>query len=153
MKKITLLFVGLMASGLASAVPFASTGTLQMDVCTNLNEDVNINLTTGVVAGVSCTANRVAIAACHTAGMLKSRTVGQKTIQVPDTSEGADPNATVEEVVSCTVGADPDCEATTTSGAAVASATTTRGTVNTVYPNSGACTSAAVPDEVAAGLN
>ncbi|MDM9653718.1 hypothetical protein QU755_20240 [Pseudomonas wenzhouensis] len=154
MKKITLLFVGLMASGLASAVPFASTGTLQVGVCTNLNEDVNINLTTGVVAGVSCTDNRVAIAACHTAGMLKSRNVGQKTIKVLDTSEGAAPGATVDEVVSCVVGtADPDCVGTPTSGAAVASATTTRGTVNTVYPNSGACKTAAVPDTVAAGLN
>ncbi|MNF92737.1 hypothetical protein D3C84_753890 [compost metagenome] len=154
MKKITLLFAGLMASGLASAVPFASTGQLQVGVCNNLNEDVSINLTTGVVAGVSCTANRVAIAACHTAGMVKSRSVGQKTIQVPDTSEGAAPDATVPQVVSCSIGtADPACTGTPVSGAAFATATTTRGTVNTIYPGGGACTSAARPDAVAATLN
>lgn len=154
MKKITLLFAGLLASGLASAVPFASTGQLQMGVCNNLNEDVSINLTTGVVAGVSCTANRVAIAACHTAGMVKSRSVGQKTIQVPDTSAGAAAGATVGQIVACSIGAaDPDCTGTPVSGAAFATATTTRGTVNTTYPGGGACTTAARPDAVAATLN
>lgn len=153
MKRITLLLVGVMASGLASAVQFSSTGTLPIGICNNLNEDVSITLTTGVVAGASCTDDRVAIAACHTAGMLKSRNVGLKTIQVPDTSAGAAVGATVPQVVNCAVGAaDPACVGTPTSGAAVASATTARGTVNTIYPNSGACAAASVPEGVANNL-
>lgn len=154
MKKTTILLAGLMMSGLASAVPFSSTGQLEMSVCDNLNENVTINLTSGVVAAVHCNASRVAIAACHTAGMVKSRTVGQKTIQVPDTSEDAEPGATVDQVVSCTVGqADQACANTQVNGAAFATATTTRGTVNTVYPGGGACTSADRPDAVAQTLN
>ena len=73
MKKITLLLAGLMASGMASAVPFSSTGLLTQTACPNLNENVTISLTTGVVAGVTCTTGRVAIAACATNGMVKSR--------------------------------------------------------------------------------
>lgn len=153
MKRITLLLVGMMASGLASAVQFPATGVLPIGQCNNLNEDVSITLTNGVVAGASCTAGRVAIAACHTAGMLKSRNVGQKTIQVPDTSAGAQPGATVPQVVSCAVGAaDPACVGTPTSGAAVATATSARGTVNISYPNTGACATAAVPEGVANSL-
>lgn len=154
MKKITLLLAGLMMSGLASAVPFPSTAQLEMNDCNNLNENVTINLTTGVVAAVHCNASRVAIAACHTAGMVKSRTVGQKTIHVPDTSENAAPGAEVDQVVSCSVGdADPECANTQVNGAAFATATTTRGTVNTVYPGGGACTGAERPDAVAQTLN
>ena len=105
MKKITLLLAGLMASGMASALPFAASGQLQVGVCNLLNEDVNLSLTTGVVAGVSCDATRVAIATCHTAGMVKSRNVGTKTIQVDDGQGGTTP-----QVVSCSIGAaDPDC--------------------------------------------
>lgn len=154
MKKITLLLVGLMASGLASAIEFNSTGQLQVGVCSNLNEDVNINLTTGVVAGVDCTANRVAFAACHTAGMVKSRNVGQKTIQVPDPDPNAAQGATVDQIVSCSIGAaDPDCAGTTVSGAGIANATTNQGTVTTGYPGLGACADASVPDGYAATLN
>ena len=154
MKKITLLLAGLMASGLASAVQFPTTGQLRIGDCTNLNEDVTINLTTGVVAGVSCTDARVAIAACHTSGMVKTRTPGRKTIQVPDTSDGAAAGATVDEEVDCKISAaDADCVATPVNGAAFATATTARGTVNTQYPGGGACTDAARADTVAGGLN
>lgn len=149
MKKITLLLAGLMASGMASAVEFGSSGLLTQTDCTNLNENVSINLTTGVVAGVSCTADRVAIAACHSAGMLKSRQAPRKDEVV---NAGTPQEATIK--VSCTIGpADPTCAPTPVSGAAVASATTTRGTVNTVFPNTGACEDAGVPDAVATGLN
>lgn len=143
MKKITLLLAGLMVSGMASAQQFTASGQLQQGVCDNLNEDVALNLTTGVVAGVSCTVNRVALATCHTSGMVKSRTVGTKTIQVPDTSVGAAAGATVPQVVSCSVGtADPACTGTPVVGAGIANATTNRGTVTTSYPGSGACTAA-----------
>lgn len=148
MKKITLLLAGLMASGMASALPFAASGQLQVGVCNLLNEDVNLNLTTGVVAGVNCSATRVAIATCHTAGMVKSRNVGTKTIQVDDGNGGTTPT-----VVSCSIGtADPACTGTTITGAGIANATTLRGTVTTSYPGTGACTAASVPDGFASGL-
>lgn len=154
MKKISLAVAvaGLLFSGLASAIQLPASGTVFQTVCSNLNEDVSINLTTGVVAGVSCTAARVALSACHTAGMLKSRSVGQKTVQVADTSEGAAPGATVPQTQSCTVGtADPDCATVAVSGAAVPSATTNAGTVINQYPGTGACV-VGVAETVANGL-
>lgn len=150
MKKITLLLAGLMASGMASAVPFGSTGQLTQTACNNLNENVTINLTTGVVAGVTCTGARVAIAACHSSGMLKSRQMPRKDVteDVTDSDTGAVTQVTTQ--VSCTISTtDPTCAATPVSGAAVASASTTRGTVNTIYPGTGACTAAKA--ETAAG--
>lgn len=148
MKKITLLLAGLMASGMASALPFSASGQLQVGVCNILNEDVNLNLTNGVVAGVDCSDTRVAIATCHTSGMVKSRNVGTKDVTTTD-ANGVETTATV----SCSIGtADPDCSGTTVEGAGVANATTDRGTVTTSYPGSGACTAASVPDGFAATL-
>ena len=153
MKKISVAIAGLLFSGLASAVPLSASGLLPVTVCANLNEDVNISLTTGVVAGFSCTSARVAIAACHTAGMLKSRSVGRKNVTIPDPSPTAAPGATITVVQSCTVGtADPACVSTPVTGAAVATATSARGTVNTQYPGTGACATAAVPDAFAATI-
>lgn len=147
MKKISLALAALTFSGLASAVPLSSSGTVTVLQCTNLNEDVKINLTAGVVAGVDCTATRVALAACHTAGMLKSRSVGQKTITEQD-ADGKD----VEKTISCTVGeADKDCKSVPVQGAAVPSSTTNYGTVNTQYPGTGAC-STTVAENVAKAL-
>jgi hypothetical protein len=149
MKKISLLVACLVASGMASAIEFPASGQLQVGVCNLLNEDVNLSLTTGVVAGVSCNANRVAIATCHTAGMVKSRNVGTKTIQVDDGNGNM-----VDQEVSCSIGAaDPACAGTTITGAGIANATTRRGTVTTSYPGTGACTSAAIPDAFATSLN
>lgn len=146
MKKISLAVAGLLFSGLASAVQLAASGSVTVLQCTNLNEDVSINLTTGVTAGVDCTSARVALAACHTAGMQKSRSVGQKT--VVDTSVTPNTSSTV----SCTVGdADKDCKSVAVTGAAVPSSTTIKGTVNNQYPGTGACT-ASVAENVAKGL-
>lgn len=148
MKKISLAVAGLLFSGLAGAVTLTSSSTVTMVQCENLNEDVKINLTTGVVGGVDCTPARVAIAACHTAGMLKARSKGQKEVQVDDGQGG-----TVTQKQDCTVGtADPDCASVTVQGAAVPSSTTTNGTVNTQYPGTGAC-AAGVAEDVAKGLN
>jgi hypothetical protein len=149
MKKITLLFAGLMISGMASAEPFAASGTLRMGNCNNLNEDVSINLTTGVVAGVHCSAQRVAIATCHTGGMVKSRTVGTKTIQVDDGAGNM-----VDQTVSCAIGAaDPACAGTPVTGPGIANATTLRGTVTTTYSTGGGtCNAASVPDAFAQTL-
>lgn len=147
MKKISLAVAGFLFSGMASAVQLPSTGTVVQTQCSNLNEDVRINLTTGVVAGVSCTNARVALAACHTGGMQKQRSVGQKTVAGTDAQ--GQPTSTV---VSCTVGtADPDCTTVSVTGAAVPSSTTNAGTVNNQYPGTGACT-AGVAETVANGL-
>lgn len=148
MKKFALIVAGVMFSGAASAaISLPASGTVPITTCTNLNEDVKINLTTGVVAGVSCTSARVALAACHTAGMLKSRSVGQKDV----TTQDADGNNVVTKTA-CTVGAaDPDCASVAVSGAAVPSSTTNQGTVNTQYPGTGACT-VGVAGTVADGL-
>lgn len=149
---ISILVAGVLFSGMASAIQLSTSGRVPITTCGNLREDVNINLTTGVVAGVSCTTARVAIAACHTAGMLKSRSVGRKTINV-DVDDGAGNITPTPTVVSCTVGtADPACTSTPVEGAAVASATSNRGTVNTEYPGTGACLNAGVPEAVANGL-
>ncbi|MBS7690668.1 hypothetical protein I0E98_10150 [Pseudomonas lalucatii] len=136
MKKITLLLAGLMASGMASAVELTGTGGVVQrigDCETLLNEDVRVNLTSGVEAGVNCSATRIAIATCHTAG----RQVGRS----------------AEVVTACDVEADPECEDTvevqTVTGPAMAYATTTRGTVISGYPG-GAC-SATTADIYATG--
>lgn len=148
MKKITLLFAGLMVSGMVSAEPFAASGPLRQGNCANLNEDVTINLTSGVVAGVSCTTARVAIATCHTSGMVKSRTVGTKVVVV-------DVNGTpTNQTVSCSIGAaDPTCAGTPVTGPAIANASTTRGTVTNSYSTAGGtCSAASVPDTFVAGV-
>lgn len=151
MKKITLLISGLMLSGVVFAEPFSASGPLRQGNCNNLNEDVTINLTSGVVAGVSCTAARVAIATCHTSGMVKSRTVGTKTIAGPDDEEGNPTTVTM----SCSIGtADPACAGTPVTGPAIANASTTRGTVTTSYSSAGGtCSGADVPDTFVSGVN
>lgn len=128
MKKITFLLAGLMVSGMASAVQLTGTGGVvqRIGACqTLLNEDVRINLTTGVEAGVNCSATRIAIATCHTAG----RQVGRS----------------VEVVTACDTTADPDCEDTvavqTVTGPAMAVANTNRGTVISGFPG-GVCNAA-----------
>lgn len=134
MKRITLLVAGLMVSGMASAVEFPSSGLLTQTQCTNLNENVSINLTTGVVAGVTCTAARVGIAACATNGMVKSRQALRRQ-QVDNT--GPQP---VTTEVACTTAGVGGCREIPVTGAALAGASTVRGTTNTVFPNAGACT-------------
>lgn len=133
MKKITLVLAGLMMSGMASAVEFGATGQLTQTQCANLNENVNINLTTGVVAGVTCATGRVAIAACATNGMVKSR----QALRVPVTDTSVTPNVTTEQP--CTAGS-TGCREIPVTGAAFAGASTVRGTTNTVFPNAGICT-------------
>lgn len=144
MKKITLLLAGLMASGMASAIEFANSGLLTQTQCTNLNENVSINLTAGVVAGVTCTDTTVTIAACHTNGMVKSRQALRVPVVTQDTT-GAD----VTTETPCTAGS-TGCREIPVTGAAVAGASTTRGTTNTVFPNAGVC-NVGLADSVSSG--
>ena len=130
MKKLSILLLALLTSGAASAVTLDGPGTLLMTDCDVglLNEDVRINLTTGVVAGISCTTNCIAIATCHEAGRKASRTANVRTCTTED-----DPDTPENEEAGCTE------VATTVQGPAMANATTTRGTVTTGYPE-GDCT-------------
>jgi len=150
MKKFSIVIASLMFSGAASAIQFPTSGLLIQQDCLNLNEDVRLNLTAGVVAGVNCRSNstnpllpnRVAIAACHTAGMLKSRSITQRT----DTT--VTPNVVV---TGCVVGTDAGCAVSTVSGASVPGATTLAGTVNIGFPGTGSCT-VGVADTAAGAL-
>lgn len=126
MKKITLLLAALMASGMASAAtvvitaPSTSVGNA---TCTLLNEDVKVNLSSNVSGAVSCDGLGIALAACHTGGRTTTRT---------------------QPVTTCTDAADPTTCTTanaSVSGAAVAYATTAKGTVTADYPG-GACDAA-----------
>jgi len=131
MKKITLLLVGLMASGAASAASVAMT-TASTSVgnatCTLLNENVAINLSSNVVGAVECLPTGISIAACHTAGRTASRTMDVTTCV---------PGATATDAEVCTTAL-----AQAVSGAAVAYATTAKGTVAPDYPGV-ACDAAA----------
>lgn len=79
MKKITLLLVGLMASGMASAsTTLSASGQLTLVDCPGtvnspLLEDVNITLSAGVEAGFGCDDSVVVMSACHTAGRTTAR--------------------------------------------------------------------------------
>lgn len=135
MKKIALALAGLMVSGVASAVQFTASGPVSMNNCAPLNEDVTINLSTGVFAGVTCNATAVALSACHSGGKVTTRSVPVKTIAAT-----AD---VPEHIVSCVVGAgDPDCALEEVRGPAMPAATTLLGTVNTQYPGGDSCTAA-----------
>lgn len=135
MKKIALFCFGLMASAGASAVEFEASGNLEMADCVLLKENVRLNLSTGVVAGVSCDAAGLALSACHTKGKVTSRTVN-----VRDVPESIDPPIPAH-IESCNIG-DAGCEERIVVGPAMPTATTALGTVNTQYPGGNECTSA-----------
>lgn len=141
MKKIALVFAGLAVSGMASAVTLNSSGEVTMVDCPLLNEDVTINLSTGVFAGVSCNGTAIALSACHSAGKQTSRTVPVRQVAaVPG------PPAIPAHLETCVIDpADPTCVMTQVQGPAMPSATTIQGTVNTQYPG-GDCTAADAED-------
>ncbi|WP_139375073.1 hypothetical protein [Stutzerimonas stutzeri] len=131
MKKLTLLLATFAVSGMASAVQLPSSGSVTTNDCALLNENVRINLTSGVQAGVSCNDRAIAIAACHTAGRTSSREVEKFNC----TTDQSDP-----PVKSC-VSFDPK-QYETKSGPAMATASTISGTVVPDYP-AGSCDAAA----------
>lgn len=130
MKKLTLVLAGLMFAGTASAVQLTASGPVTIADCSLLNEDVRINLSTGVVAGVSCTDDVIALSACHSAGKTTSRTVPIR--EVAATTVAPIIPAHIE---SCVLDeADATCVVTPVEGPAMPTATTALGTVNTQYP-------------------
>lgn len=80
MKKLSLVFAGLMFSGVASAaLTLPASGQLTLVDCPGtagvspLLEDVTISLTAGVSAGFACNNTQVVMAACHSAGRTTAR--------------------------------------------------------------------------------
>lgn len=141
MKKTALILAGLMVSSMASAVQLTQSGRVLMTQCAPLNEDVQLNLSANVQAGVFCnpTNNVVALSACHTGGKLSQRTV--PVVTVPENAATGVP----EHLESCNLNANPavpGCANTPVQGPAMATATTALGTATTQYPG-GACTAAA----------
>lgn len=134
MKKITLLLAGLMASGMASAVQLEASGNVTIADCGLLNEDVRINLSTGVNAGVDCSPTIIAMSACHTAGKQTSRTVNLREVTVTD-SRGED----VVRKIPCAL-TETGCATETVTGPATPTASTEQGTVITQYPGGTECT-------------
>lgn len=140
MKKISFLLAGLLVSGFASAVQLTASGTIRIADCELLNEDVKINLTTDVVAGVSCNGRAIALTTCHTAGRTTSRSV-----PVCIDADG-DEDTGLEGKEDCTT-----TPPAVTTGPAMASATTLAGTVTSQYPN-GTCDAAAAETRATANL-
>lgn len=144
MKKVTLLLAGLVISSTASAVQFEQSGMLRMsdtscDIL--LNENVSINLSTGVKAGAVCSATGIALAACHTGGRTTAREVE---VLVESTEPDAAPGTLVSQ--------DPKVY-TSTTGPAVATASTFQGTVISQYPQADSCTAAVAETAATARLN
>ena len=137
MKKFIFVVAGLMASSVASAVQLSASGPVTMANCTLLNEDVTINLSTGVNAGVSCSPSIIAMSACHTAGKQTSRTVNLRSITLED-SRGVE----VTRKVPCTLNVDEGCATETVTGPATPTASTEEGTVVSQYPGGNECTAA-----------
>lgn len=140
MKKLTLLFVGLLVSGVASAEKFETSGLLKTTVanCDQLlNENVQINLSNNVKGGASCSATGIALATCHTGGRTTSREVE---ILI------ADPNDPTGKTM---ISQNPKKYETKT-GPAVATASTFQGTVVPQYPAAAACDTT-VAETAAAG--
>lgn len=139
MRKLSVLLAALMLSGFAHSVQLEGANkTITTEDCALLNENVQINLTSGVTGGAACDATRVALAVCHTAGRVVSRTQQAPTpcgcSDAPGEG-GAPPANPCTGTGSCTV-----------SGPAMAGASSLLGTVASTYPG-GECTAAAAETE------
>jgi hypothetical protein len=141
MKKIALVVAGILSSGVVHAVTFDASGSFRMTDCSLLNENVQINLSQGVRAGVVCNAaTGVAVGTCHVGGRTAAREVE---ILVAST----DPNAAPGTMVSQTP---PVFE--TRRGPVVATASTRQGTVVPLYPQGTACDSTIAESQATARL-
>ncbi len=135
MKKVVIFMAGCLISGATFAQ--VATGTFTMggttaitnNICGLLNENVTLNLSAGVNGGVDCSSTRVGLATCHTGGRTVSRSV---TVQTPEGCGVIPEGGTEEDIVAC-IGT----ETRTTSGAAMATASSLAGTVTSRYPGAG----------------
>ena len=116
MKKVFIIFVGLLTSTVVIAEDFTGTSNVIEDTdCALLAENVTINLSKDVLGGFDCNARSIVIAACHPTGRKSTRTL---------------------QVETCTTADPPVCTTapTAVTGSAVPYASTERGTVNSEYP-------------------
>ena len=130
MKKVFIIFVGLLTSTVVIAEDFTGTSNVIEDTdCALLAENVTINLSKDVLGGFDCNARSIVIAACHPTGRKSTRTL---------------------QVETCTKDDPPVCTTAPTpvTGSAVPFASTERGTVTSEYP-SGNCEKAEFATKVA----
>ena len=127
MKKYAFILLSLLASGVASAgttvvLGSANQFSVKTTDCTLMNENAKIALSSNVSGVVSCNDTVVAIAACHTGGRTASR-------EVEELDCTTDPNTSAQTCVSF----NPK-KYKTSSGAAVAAASTGAPSVISDYP-------------------
>lgn len=116
MKKFALIIAGVMATGMAqAATTLVDSGNLTKNNATLLNEDVTINLSANVVAGIAYDNTQIVIATCHEAG----RTVERSADVISTDNNGVQTTTT-----------------TVVTGAEMPTATTLQGTVIKMYPGS-----------------
>lgn len=78
MKKLSLFAASMLLAGVAQAtVQYEVSGVLAVSDCPAglLSEDVRVNLSSNVQAGIECNASQVAIGTCSVSGRTTSRTV------------------------------------------------------------------------------
>ena len=141
MKKATVFMLAVLGSSqlfAATAVPMNADG--QMIIKTTdtplLTENVRINLSTAVMAGVSIDGDEIGLSTCHSSGRTSAREVAKVTCS-------GTPSVCTEDVPKVME---------TKSGAVMNTATTSAGTVSPVYPNQ-LCTSANAAASAATRLN
>jgi hypothetical protein len=119
MKKLALMILGVMAAGVVHAQALTGSGVVTRVTCTLLNEDVNINLSNNVMAGVACDTTQIVISTCSLGGRTADRSAERNT------------------PVGCDTDVNVDCTGTevyTVTGAEMPTATTQYGTVVKQYP-------------------
>jgi hypothetical protein len=115
MKKIALIIAGVMVTGMAQAATktLTDSGNLLAQDATMLNEDVTINLSSNVVAGIAYdNLTEIVIATCHEGG----RTVARNVTVTSTVNNVTTTSTTIKE------------------GAEMPTATTLQGTVIKEYP-------------------
>lgn len=140
MKKFALIIAGVLATSVAHAVQYDASGAFRMTDCELLNENVQVNLSAGVRAGVICNvATGVAIGTCHVGGRTAAREV-EILVEAP---LPATPGTMISQTP-------PVFE--TRTGPVVATASTRQGTVVPLYPAGTACTAAIAETQATARL-
>lgn len=148
MKNISLLVVGMLAAGFVHAVPFEVSGKLAVSDCPGLlSEDVQLNFSNNVMAGVDCNASQVALATCSTGGRSTTRTVEDLNCTSAPGPNDRFGNATT--VQTCVPFVPP--QYTETSGSVLYTASSAQGTVVPRYEGTG-CTAAEAETAAAARL-
>jgi hypothetical protein len=148
MKSFSVFVACMMLAGAAQAtVVYPVSGKLAISDCPSglLSEDVNINLSSNVQAGIECNASQVAIGTCSISGRTTERTVEQfDCISEPGPNDRFGAATTIQL---CTPFDPP--QYTTTTGAVIYTGSSAQGTIIPDY--AGAACSAAAAETSAQG--